>query len=66
MKKNKKFLGAFSGCLIGIILARVITRYFGNDMPEHIDFFITAFFPSIGLVLGNYVQKKQKSKSDSK
>lgn len=59
-KKNKNILGAFSGCLIGIILARVITRYFGNDLPEYIDFFVTAFFPAIGLVVGHYIQTKKR------
>ena len=65
MEKNKNRLGIFLGGVTGIILARVITRYFVNDMPEYINFLVTAFLPTIGLLVGHYIQTKN-CKNDSK
>jgi uncharacterized membrane protein len=51
---------SFWGCLIGIIIARIIHN--ASFFSEYIDFFITAFLPSIGIVVGLYIEKKMSNK----
>jgi len=53
---------SFWGCLIGIIVARIIHKKYATFFSEYIDFFITAFLPSIGMMVGLYIEKRLGNK----
>jgi len=46
-------------CLVGIIIARIIQKNYSNFLPEYIEFLISSFLPSIGILMGIYIEKKQ-------
>jgi len=52
----------FWGCLIGIMIARIIHKNYSNFLPEYIDFLIISFLPSIGIMVGLYIEKKLGNK----
>jgi hypothetical protein len=53
---------AFLGCLIGIIVVRIIHKKYTTFLSGYIDFFIVAFLPSIGIMVGLYIEKKLGNK----
>jgi hypothetical protein len=50
---------AFWFCLAGIIIARIIRKKYSNFLPKYIEFLITSSLPSIGILIGIYIEKKQ-------
>ncbi|MEF3280477.1 MAG: hypothetical protein K6357_05875 [Elusimicrobiota bacterium] len=51
---------AFWLCLVGIIIARIIHKKYGNSIPEYIDFLVTSLLPSFGILIGIYIEKKRR------
>jgi hypothetical protein len=48
---------AFWLCLVGIIMDRIIRKNYSNFLPEYIEFLITSSLPSIGILMGIYIEK---------
>lgn len=47
------------GCVLGIVIARIISKSYGNTLPENIGFLITALLPSAGILIGVYLDKRK-------
>jgi hypothetical protein len=50
---------AFWFCFVGIIIARIIRKNYSNFLPEYIEFLITSSLPSIGILIGIYIEKNK-------